>query len=291
MKLAILNTVGTSILSNMERTAKNLNLTGTPEEVRKMLEEGKLSRLSPDDPLQDKIEHMTHRGDPLFEAAVDFVRKDPGRASAELNALISFLSDFPYKQFEELEIYLYPTDTGTGKFCAGVIHEYLTRHGDEFMRKVGISTRPSIPEPIVIKGLGRNIDWFSEGLIELVDKFARLIINKTRNGYKVVVNATAGFKPETTYIALIAQLTGAWKIIYMHETFHRIVELPKLPLTIQDRYIEELRKIGQGTPLNALQQMGVNVNDLIERGLVTNKEGFIKPREWIQKLLDILPTT
>ncbi|ABW02333.1 putative CRISPR-associated protein [Caldivirga maquilingensis] len=296
MKLAVLSTVGTSILSNMEATIRNdiergvstIDLTGIPEEIQAKLKEGKLSKLGPDDPLQEKIEHMRHRGDSFFEKTIEFVRNNPEGTSAELNTLIRFLLDFPYRQFEELEIYLYPTDTGTGKFCAQVIKEYLDRYGNEFMQKAGINIKPKVDEPIVVKDLGRDINWFNEGLIELVNKFARLIINKTRSGYKVVVNATAGYKPETAYIALVAQLTGAWKIIYMHESFKSIVELPKLPLTIQEKYIEALKIIGNGTLQNILKQMGIDVNDLIERGLVTNEEGIIKPREWIQKLINTL---
>nr|KJR72265.1 MAG: hypothetical protein TU36_03150 [Vulcanisaeta sp. AZ3] len=55
-KYAILSTVGTSILTNIEASVrkKEFDTKDLPEELIKLLNEGKLSRLPIDDPFQEK---------------------------------------------------------------------------------------------------------------------------------------------------------------------------------------------------------------------------------------------
>lgn len=113
-------------------------------------------------------------------------------------------------------------------------------------------------------------------------------MNKARQGFKVVVNVTAGFKPETTYTALIALLSCAWKVIYTYGGFGEVVDLPILPIGIRQRYLDELGKVGNGAPRYLLTQQGVDVEDLVERNLVEERDGFVKPREWVKKLLDVI---
>ncbi|MFP3299062.1 MAG: hypothetical protein RXO22_08320 [Thermocladium sp.] len=115
-------------------------------------------------------------------------------------------------------------------------------------------------------------------MVELIDKYARLITSKARQGFKVVVNATAGFKPETTYAALIALMSCAWRVIYMHEDFRKVGELPILPIGIRQRYLDEVGKVGNGTPSYVLTQQDVDVGDLVERGLVEERDGVVRPK-------------
>lgn len=290
--MAILSTVGTSILGNVEAAVGRggFDVSGLPDELVGRLRNRELSRLSPNDPYQEVIRNMAYGGNAFFERVIEFLRSNPSGASAELNTIMGFLGrNLPYKgSINEVELYFYPTDTGNSQFCASVLREYLERYGEGLMRSLGLSIKPKVNEPIVIKGLGANVEWFREGLLELVDKFARMIVNKRKDGYRVVVNATAGFKPETMYIAMMAQLAGAWRIIYMHESFREVIELPKLPIAVDNRYVDIIKKIGRGVQEYVLRDMGVDVDELEDLGLVVRRDGMVEAREWIVKLLELL---
>jgi len=243
------------------------------------------SRASPSDSIQEEFLKRATPSDPVFREVLEIVSSDPRRFSAELNSLIAFFNSLPARHsVDEVEVYLYPTDTGTARFCANIINEVIREHGS---RLFGV-TKVTPYEPIVVKGFGTGPAFFSEGLVELVDKYARLIASKARQGFKVVVNATAGFKPETTYAALIALMSCAWRVIYMHESFREVVELPILPIGIRQRYLDELGKVGNGAPRYVLTQQGVDVDDLLERGLVEERDGMVRPREWVRKLLEVI---
>nr|KJR72263.1 MAG: hypothetical protein TU36_03140 [Vulcanisaeta sp. AZ3] len=125
-----------------------------------------------------------------------------------------------------------------------------------------------------------------------MDKYAKIITNKNKEGYKVIINATAGFKPETTYITTISQLLGAWRIIYSHETFKEVIELPTLPLTIKEEYIKILNEISNKKSIdiakNIARQIGIDIEDLLEKNLVEEQNGTIKIREWTKKLLELI---
>lgn len=296
--MALLSTVGTSILSNLEGSVKGEDcmLYGKGNKpirpVSRVLcdllnppNKPKPSRAPPDDPIQFEFLKRATPGDPVFREVLEIVGSDPGRFSAELNSMMAFFNSLPARHsISEVEVYLYPTDTGTARFCANVVYELIRERG---VGLLGIA-KVTPYEPIVVKGFGAGPTFFSEGLVELIDKYARLIVSKARQGFKVVVNATAGFKPETTYTALIALMSCAWRVIYMHESFREIVELPMLPIGIRQDYLGVLGKVGNGAPRYVLKQQGVDVDDLLERGLVEEVNGLIKPREWVRRLLDVV---
>jgi hypothetical protein len=74
----------------------------------------------------------------------------------------------------------------------------------------------------------------------------------------------------------------------MHESFREVVELPILPIGIRQRYLDELGKVGNGAPRYVLTQQGVDVDDLLERGLVEERDGVVRPKEWVRKLLELV---
>jgi hypothetical protein len=37
-----------------------------------------------------------------------------------------------------------------------------------------------------------------------------------------------------------------------------------------------------------LTQQGVDVDDLVERGLVEERDGVVRPKEWVRKLLELV---
>lgn len=84
MKLAILSTVGTSVLGNMEKTASSL---GLGSDDQNLLKERPSQWGGTSDERQSRIRNRIVNGDPpLFEAAKKAVADAPQEMSAELNA-------------------------------------------------------------------------------------------------------------------------------------------------------------------------------------------------------------
>ncbi|MGC9137327.1 MAG: putative CRISPR-associated protein, partial [Caldivirga sp.] len=82
-------------------------------------------------------------------------------------------------------------------------------------------------------------------------------------------------------------LAGAWRIIYSHESFREIVELPMLPLSLDPRFRNALKQVGQGVYKGVLEQVGVNVDELEDKGLVEVKDGVVNVKDWVAKLLEL----
>jgi len=280
----IASTVGTSILSNLE----NDNNSKKSRKLQDLLSR-KPSWAAVDDDIQKELDRKSTLASSLFKEALNIVKLDPEKYSAELNSIINTLRTIQGNVVDELELFFYPTNTGASKFCAKIIYNYVKMDVDDFKKRTGLAkdTKIKAYEPITLRGFGSDPGFFNNGLIELVDKFARIIINKTKQDYKVIVNSTAGFKAETAYITIMAMLAGAWRIVYMHEGFKEVVQLLSLPLAIDERYMRDLRKIGKGAQKQAVESMGIDVDALKERGLVDLEDGFVKPREWITHLLKL----
>ncbi|MFZ8807373.1 MAG: putative CRISPR-associated protein [Pyrobaculum sp.] len=53
-------------------------------------------------------------------------------------------------------------------------------------------------------------------------------------GRLTYVVATGGYKPESTFAVTAAYVAGAHGVVYVHETFKDVVELPILPLQLEE---------------------------------------------------------
>jgi len=262
-------TVGTSILSNFVRSGFRRDLLEKYADRRV----GDWYRLPPQDEEQRFIESL-RRGVDVYDALVDYVDKDPRAASAELNAFYGFMGRWclPY---DAVEVYIYSTDTGTCWLCSRVIHDHL--------RRMGVKAQ----EPIRVKGWG--LEDFERGLANLLDKMAGIISSKKRQGCRVFVNATGGFKPESTFAVLAASLLGADGVYYMHEAFKDIVYIPILPLTVEKSYVKTLKKLGYWMPKRDAEELlrmhGYSLRDLEEMRLIEERDGKVIVKKWVRKLM------
>ncbi len=261
--------VGTSILSNFEREF--------PEEAEKLGIKG-WGVLSPEDPAQKEAFKHAHEGSNVFKTLLNYVSEDPKKRSAELNAFLTFVNYAGHSK-KNVGVLIYTTDTGNGFLCGQLVHTYLTREGYKSLTK----------KPVRIKWLGRTLESFEDGLINLTDKIVVKIRDHVKKGRKVYINATGGFKPETAYLVLAGALAGAHKAYYIHETFKEIVELPLPKLSIDEKLVNVIKNLKEPyAPLNEeelkekLASEGLDINDLRERGVI-HKE---KPqfRKYVVKL-------
>ena len=63
-----------------------------------------------------------------------------------------------------------------------------------------------------------------------------------REGRLTYVVATGGNKPESTFAVTAAYVAGAHGVVYVHETFREVVELPILPLQLEETLAKFARR-------------------------------------------------
>jgi len=266
MRQLHLFTIGTSILTNFERKY--------PKFLEKLGYQN-IGRLPPDHPLQEKIMGSAHKGNILFDKLYGFVKEDPERASAELNAFLKFQSLYGYNRPGETEIGLYTTDTGSGWLCGRLIYTYLKENGYV------------LNEPVRVRDFGLGYNFFDSALLNLIDNFSKIIFSKRRKGYRIYVNVTAGFKPETCFTTIISLLFGVDKIYYIHESFHEIVVIPAVPLSIDREFLKMIDI--DGSPVYWVKEKyGEKILEELDRkGLIYEKSGKIFLRKWVKRLMVI----
>lgn len=68
------------------------------------------------------------------------------------------------------------------------------------------------------------------GLRSLVSTLIKCIQEEKERGYEVLINATGGFKAEIAYAVLVGLLFDL-PVVYIHERFRDIIEMPPVPIT------------------------------------------------------------
>jgi len=132
------------------------------------------------------------------------------QASAETNSLSKISL-----QSKDI-LYFLSSNTLSGQICAKSLYQYY--NGKNCFVVKG---------PIIIQKLEK--DTFEGGLRELTDRIVEIIDKQKRQGNEIIINATAGYKPESAYATLSAILGGV-KTNYIHEEFDSAVELPPIPI-------------------------------------------------------------
>ena len=259
-------TVGAGIVINASKRIKELENT-----LRNWLS------ITPGDPEEAEIIGRARKGDPIFDKILDLVTKEPKPMSPELNALISYVEASPKLAYEDIEVGLYTTDTGVGWFTGMILYYTL--------RELGFKP---VSQPTRIKGWGWGPEFLDETLKDVLDKISRVLNSKRKQGYRVYLNATGGFKPEVTFATLAALFVEADGVYYIHETYRKIVLLPAIPLSIKPSYLSYLKKIEEPVPIDYLKHQDVPIDELERRTLVEKKGGVVKLRKWVEILLDLV---
>lgn len=218
----------------------------------------------------------------LTSSLADFISADPESSCAELAGFYEVYRDARtrYGVVEVAVVSLYPTASCTSYLASEVIAKYLRSQG------FGVAVR-------VVEAI-RSEEEFDGGLASLVDVVAEDLVEYGKKGFKVYVNATPGFKPEATFLVLLALLLGVNSVYYIHEAFKSAVRLPTIPISIRGEYLEILRKLASegGLELSyAYSTMGLTesyIKELEDRYLVYIDGATVKPRKWVTKLVQKL---
>ncbi len=152
---------------------------------------------------------------------VAFVSEDPKKASAELNALYSYLEKFDV-QIDEA--YLILTDTDECELCGRVLEQVLRQKGiDVHVKRV--------------RGYNVRGGDFYEGLVEFLKTVAEKV--KSWKDRKIYFNATGGLKPEVSLLVAIGSTLGI-PTYYRHEIIGDVVEIPPFPIMLKKDVMEKL---------------------------------------------------
>lgn len=142
---------------------------------------------------------------------VSFVRDDPWAASAELNAMRSFLEEGSVE-----EVYLVGTSSPACDVVVDVLVQVLREaHGVPVSGK----TAPVLSED--------EEERFAASLLALWDILIEFLRRRRAEGREVLINATGGLKPELAVCLVAGNLAGV-AVYYRHEEFGRAVVLPTL---------------------------------------------------------------
>ncbi|MEB3860975.1 MAG: putative CRISPR-associated protein [Desulfurococcales archaeon] len=236
---------GTSILRNAARQASG--------DIAKILGDCGVAR-----PLSDvDAECMRHavQGSEVYREALDRLRLDPCRVSAEVNAMAPWLGlcgkglDGPSRIDRVVILH---TDTGAGMLAAKVLAHYLRE-------VVGSAVAGA-----------RRVDGFgipgsmARGLVQL----AKAIKEEAAHGDVTLLNVTGGFKPESGY-AILAGIAH-YKIAaayYIHEAFRDTVVIPLLPASI----VEDLpRASSDMIPVRGRRELELLAHALEPTGLTSS---------------------
>lgn len=249
--------VGASIVTNAQRVGV---ISAALPEVEKMLADGRLSK----EEFVDKL--------------VGFVLKNPRDASAELNTIFDLLVE-GYESKMQQWVYLLFSDTMIGEVCSEVLKLCLEKlSSEEYGGRVSVKTAK-------VLGLGRP-DTFNDGLANLFNMITNIIRYHKKEGDRVYVHATGGFKPEAAIAILAANSPGTGApVFYVHEHFRKVIRIPAMP--VKFRRWENLTSLIGGlvtvgsTARSALErQYGKKtVDHAIRLGWAEEKEGEVYPTE------------
>ena len=266
--------VGTSLLANFWRDRGR-------EFISRYKDLSEWSRLSPND-----SRNVYPDGDvcsaledvEFVEALVDYVVEFREKSCAEVNGVLGIQKLFGHS-FSSVELYLLYTRTCNTRLVVQVL-----RRGFE---RLGLSNI----KPIELRGIA-NVDEFDRGLIEVLDKVSFIVESAKKRNCRVYVNATPGFKAETSFVALVSLLLGVDGVIYIHESFNQPVLLPCIPLSIDLKELKNLLDVfgeEDKVHINAFIS-AVDYSkylDYKERGLIVVNHDYVYLRPWIKTLVNI----
>lgn len=208
----------------------------------------------------------------LYEDLVDVAISLAEKASAEISGFTGLTSICNHSR-SAVNIVLYPTAS-----CTSILSAELNRI---VLLKLGFKSI----EIEILEKLGRS-ESFEEGLIELLDKVITRIEEARSRGIRVFVNATPGFKAESSFLVLASLLAGASGVIYIHETFREPIFMPAIPIGIDREFAEIVENIGDRIPLEAWSSIEFEKRlELRERGIVRCVEDYCEIRPWISALV------
>lgn len=154
--------------------------------------------------------------------------------SAEINSLLK------YNRFEKNDIHrLLCTDTYLGKKAAELIEFFLKNKN----LNVSIYKQKDLRTD--------ELDSFRMALADLTKDLSQELQGYIDSNYEIVFNLTGGFKSVNSFLQTMASLY-ANKSIYIFEGSNELLEIPRLPIKVDEEFIVENYNIFRSLELGIL---------------------------------------
>lgn len=122
-------------------------------------------------------------------------------------------------------LYFVSSDTPDGRLCVEALEKYYTANSYSYVMGTYVS------------GLNKNYyDFQSRGLMNLFKTLSA--IYQDHPGMHYIINATGGFKAQTSFATLFGIITGI-EVVYLHEDFSNLLRFPLMPVSCNRGLIEQ----------------------------------------------------
>ncbi|MEM4436323.1 MAG: putative CRISPR-associated protein [Thermosphaera sp.] len=197
------------------------------------------------------------------------------KASAEATGIVKMSSLLTHHR-RETEVVLYPTSS-----CSSILSAELN---ETLLKQLGYG----VVRVKVLEKLGR-FESFEDGLVELLDEVTSEIDRASSKDTPVYINASPGFKAESSFLVIASLLAGAKGVVYIHETFHEPIFIPAIPISIDEDFVKKVKSLEDRIPLEAWGSIEPDLRrELVDRGIVKHVEGYYAVRPWIRSLIEKL---
>jgi len=186
----------------------------------------------------------------LMNKFYEFVKKEPKRNSAELNAFLRKIENSKNK----IEVYFTGTKTPINEICVRTL--------ERFMKEMGFTvyTTKEFPGYFLPIFYGKNrVEEFKKGISEMLDHLIKLAKKKKEDGYEVYFNPTGGFKAHVIACALAGFITNC-EVYYINEEFNELIIFPPLFYIPKNKEIELLERLKK----DKKPKRGKELNDLLQ---------------------------
>lgn len=154
----------------------------------------------------------------LMSEIYEFVKSNPKRNSAELNAFLRKIED----SNNQIEVYFTGTKTPVNEICVRSLERYMKENG------IVVYNPKEFPGYFLETYLGEDKRKnFVNGISEMLDHLIRLAEKKRKEGYIVYFNPTGGFKAHVISASLAGFLTFS-EVYYINEEFNDLIVFPQL---------------------------------------------------------------
>lgn len=173
----------------------------------------------------------------MFEL-YDFVKIDPKKNSAELNAFLRMTKNSSSK----IEVYFTGTKTPVNEICVRILERFMKEN------EITVYTSKEFPGYFLETYLGEDrINSFVRGISDMLDHLIRLANKKKEEGYKVYLNPTGGFKAHVIASAMAGFMTFC-EVYYLNEEFNDLIVYPQLFYLPKGREVELLEFLKDRIP-------------------------------------------
>lgn len=216
--MKIITTVGTSIFTNKK---ENKAVRTAYKEI-------------PENESADGWEEQSEAGNiKKLATATKHAWENNEDDSAEIKSILAIARELK----EDVEVYLLATDTLLSRLACELVGEWFAKNYVEKEPAIDIKFNA---QQDVIKGLQvENAPSFEkEGLVNLITRFYQLCGDYFGN---VVINITGGYKAVIPYLTILGQVNKV-PVKYIFEETDTLIEIPLLPLTIDNFLFEKYGK-------------------------------------------------